>query len=176
MDFEEFVIARGAALLRLATMLTGDPHSARDLVQSALATCLRHWSRVEAARYPDAYVRQVLVREHLTRRRLRSSQEAVVSDQVLAADRTARPAFGVGASAAQDPGDTVSSREAAWQLLARLPRRQRTVLALRYFEDLSDAEIATVMACSQATVRSNAARALATLRALVPLLNEELLP
>jgi RNA polymerase sigma-70 factor (sigma-E family) len=167
LDFEEFVAARGPALLRLALMLTGDSYLAQDLVQSALASAFRHWNRVEAADSPQAYVRQILVREHLSWRRRRSSRE-IVGGGSAAESGPGRPG--------PDAAGVLASRDAAWALLARLPRKQRAVLALRYYEDLSDAQIAVALGCSAATVRSNAARALATLRAVVPQLDEELLP
>jgi RNA polymerase sigma-70 factor (sigma-E family) len=166
-DFEEFVAARGPALLRLALMLTGDAHLAQDLVQSTLASVFRHWSRVESADSPPAYVRQILVREHLSWRRRRSSGEIVGG---------ASPAESSPRRPGADSAESLASRDAAWALLARLPRKQRAVLALRYYEDLSDLQIAAVLGCSAATVRSNAARALATLRTVLPQLDEELLP
>lgn len=169
-DFEEFVTARGPALLRLALMLTGDAHLAEDLVQSALASAFRHWRRVESADSPQAYVRQILVREHLSWRRRRSSGE-IVRDT-----GAGPPARTNGEAAGADRVGQLASRDAAWALLARLPRKQRAVLALRYYEDLSDAQIAAALGCSAATVRSNASRALATLRTVVPDLDEELLP
>ena len=170
MDFEEFVTARGPALLRLALMLTGDAYLAQDLVQSALASAYRHWRRVEAADAPQAYVRQILVREHLSWWRRRSSGEIVGDTRAEPSGRSAWR----GATA--DVTGELASRDAAWALLARLPRKQRAVLALRYYEDLSDAQIAAALGCSAATVRSNASRALATLRTIVPDLDEELLP
>jgi RNA polymerase sigma-70 factor (sigma-E family) len=169
-DFDEFVTARGPALLRLALMLTGDAYLAQDLVQSALASAYRHWRRVEAAEAPQAYVRQILVREHLSWRRRRSSEE-IVSDTRSESSRAP-----TDVRSSRDATGEFASRDAAWALLARLPRTQRAVLALRYYEDLSDAQIAAALGCSAATVRSNAARALATLRTVVPDLDEELLP
>lgn len=78
--------------------------------------------------------------------------------------------------AATDGVESYADRAAAWQLLGRLPRRQRAVLVLRYYEDLADAEIATILGCTQGTVRSQAARALATLRAALPAMDPEALP
>jgi RNA polymerase sigma factor (sigma-70 family) len=78
--------------------------------------------------------------------------------------------------AVEDIAVSYTSRDAAWTLLRRLPRRQRAVLALRYYEDLSDAEIASILGCTPGTVRSQAARALATLRAVTPSLDPEALP
>ena len=75
-----------------------------------------------------------------------------------------------------DGADGHASRDAAWELLARLPRRQRAVLVLRYYEDLSDGQIADVLGCGVSTVRSNASRALSVLRSTVSALGEEILP
>jgi RNA polymerase sigma factor (sigma-70 family) len=79
-------------------------------------------------------------------------------------------------AAADDGARSYAARDAAWELLRRLPRRQRAVLVLRYYEDLSDADIAGVLGCTQGTVRSQAARGLAALRAVVPGMDWEALP
>jgi RNA polymerase sigma-70 factor (sigma-E family) len=165
--FEGFVAAKGPALLRVALMLCGDPHRAEDLVQSTLARLYRRWSRVEASTEPEAYVRAAVVNEFLSWRRRRSSAEVPISDVARRADEA-----GGGA----DPAGGHAARDAAWRLLATLPRRQRAVLVLRYYEDLPDAEIAAVLGCSASTVRSTASRALATLRAALPVFDREALP
>ncbi|WP_155388456.1 SigE family RNA polymerase sigma factor [Catellatospora paridis] len=159
--FEDFVVARGDALLRLALMLTGDRHHAEDLVQSVLAKAYVRWSRVAAMERPEAYLKKVLVNDHLRWWRRRGTRELLVGTP---ADRVAG-----GAS-------RYEARDAAWQLLGRLPNRQRAVLVLRYYEDLSDAEIAVVLGCAQGTVRSQAARGLAALRTVVPEMEWEALP
>jgi RNA polymerase sigma-70 factor (sigma-E family) len=163
--FEEFVGARGQALLRFAFMLCGDRHRAEDLVQSVLAKAYGRWVRISAMQRPEAYLKAVLVNEHLRWWRRRSSGEVPVASP-------ADPDMAAGGDAAVQH----ASRDAAWALLGRLPRRQRAVLVLRYYEDLSDAEIATVLGCGQATVRSQATRALAALRAAVPTMDREALP
>jgi RNA polymerase sigma-70 factor (sigma-E family) len=160
--FEEFVVARGGALLRFALMLAGDRHGAEDLVQSVLARAYPRWSRIEAMERPEAYLKAALVNEHLRWWRRRANREVPVA-----------------APAEREVADTTSahaSRDAAWALLGRLPRRQRAVLVLRYYEDLPDAEIATILHCAPATVRSQAARALATLRSALPTMDREALP
>jgi len=168
--FDAFVASRGAVLLRFAYLLSGDRHAAEDLVQSALAKAYRHWDRVASAEHPEAYVRRIVVREYLSWRRLRASGEVVVTD----------PTAQVGAEAADEPGADLASRDAArdaaWRLLATLPRQQRAVLVLRFYEDLDDDAVARVLSCSPSTVRSNAARGLAALRRLVPTLDAEALP
>ncbi|MFI7645950.1 SigE family RNA polymerase sigma factor [Micromonospora sp. NPDC049460] len=161
--FEEFVTARGGALLRFALMLTGDRHQAEDLVQSVLAKAYVRWARVAGMSRPEAYLKQVLVNENLRWWRRLSSRELPVA------------APGDGA-AGPDAAGSHAARDAAWALLRRLPRRQRAVLVLRYYEDLSDTQIAEVLGCAPATVRSQAARALATLRATVPTIDREALP
>ena len=151
-DLEGFVAARGPALRRFAYLLCGDVHRADDLVQSTLAGVVRHWPRVSGMEHREAYVRQVLVREHLSWWRRRASTE------VVSADLPER------SSGQADFTTTAVERDAAWQLLATLPPRQRTVLVLRFYEDLDDAAVAAVLGTTESTVRSNAARGLATLR------------
>lgn len=161
--FEEFVTARGGSLLRFALMLTGDRHQAEDLVQSVLAKAYVRWARVAAMGQPEAYLKRVLVNENLRWWRRRSSRETPVAE----------PGDG---PAGVDGAGAYAAREAAWALLGRLPRRQRAVLVLRYYEDLADAQIAEILGCTPGTVRSQAARALATLRAVVPTMDREALP
>jgi RNA polymerase sigma-70 factor (sigma-E family) len=146
--FEEFVLARGEALLRFAVMLCADRGRAEDLVQSVLARAYPRWTRILVMERPEAYVKTMLVHEHLRWWRRRSSTEVPVAEP---ADRD--PPFVADATA------EYVHRDAAWELLRRLPRKQRAVLVLRYYEDLPDAEIATILGCTRATVRSQAARA-----------------
>jgi RNA polymerase sigma-70 factor (sigma-E family) len=149
--FDAFVRARHAALLRYGHVLTGDPHAAADLVQDALERTGLAWSRVESKGDPEGYVRQVMTHRHISLwRRLR--RERLVADA---------PEQWYDAPAGH-PEDVV------WDALARLPRRQRAVLVLRYYEDLSEAEIARVLGCAPGTVKSNAAKGLAALRAALP--------
>ena len=163
--FENFVAARGGALLRFSVMLTGDRHRAEDLVQTVLARVYgRRWERIAAMARPEAYLKRMLVNEHLRWWRRRSSQESPA-----AAPHHLTPAQ-------PDAQGAVAARDAAWELLRRLPSRQRAVLVLRYYEDLSDAQIAEVLGCRPATVRSQATRALATLRAALPAIDREALP
>lgn len=162
-DFTELVAARGHALLRFAVMLCGDEDRAADLVQAALTRAYRRWARVAAADRPEAYLKAMIVNEHLRWWRRLSNRE-------LPAVSAPPEVGGSDASAAH------ASRDAAWALLGRLPRRQRAVLVLRYYEDLSDDQIAAVLGCAASTVRATASRALTTLRAIVPTLDRELLP
>ena len=138
-------------LLRLALMLSGSRHNAEDLVQSVLARAHRQWERIGGLEHPEAYLRTMVVNEYLGWRRLLKNREVPLAEPIE------RPAdFDLGARQAQ--------RDATWRLLTRLPRKQRAVLVLRYYEDLADSDIAEILGVSPATVRSNAARALSTLR------------
>jgi len=163
-SFENFVLTRGEALLRFAVMLCGDRGRAEDLVQTVLIRTYPRWDRVVAMERPEAYVRTILVNEHLRWWRRRPSRE--IPAQVANDDRPSRT----------DVAQQSADRDAAWELLARLPARQRAVLVLRYYEDLADADIARSLGCSESTVRSQAARALAALRAIVPSIDREALP
>lgn len=151
MEFEEYVGARGQALLRLAFVLTDDRHLAEDLTQSALADAYRHWRRVVRADHPDAYVRRILVNRHLSWRRRRSSTE-FPREQIEDGRQES------------DPAEGVADRDAGRYLLDGLPPRARAVLVLRYYADLDDVAIAELMGISASGVRATASRALATLR------------
>jgi RNA polymerase sigma-70 factor (sigma-E family) len=155
-DFDEFVNTRASALLRFAYLLTADPHQAEDVVQEALARCHAKWSRIERYEVPEAYVRKVVLRQYLSWRRLLSSREVVVAE------------FPDTAVTGADNADRIAVRQQLWQLLGRLPRMQRAVLVLRYFEDRDDDDIARLLGCARPTVRVHAARGLRRLRAALP--------
>jgi RNA polymerase sigma-70 factor (sigma-E family) len=150
-EYAELVAARAPALLRLAVMLTGDRTEAEDLLQATLLRTQRHADRIAAMAAPVAYLRTALMHEHVSG--LRRLGRRVRTSALEGHDRQ-------GA----DEGAAVDQRDATWRLLATLPRQQRAVLALRYYEDLPDREIAEALRCSEQTVRSNASRALARLR------------
>lgn len=150
--FEEYVRTRGEALLRFAYVVCGDRYLAEDLVQEVLARVCRRWPRFARVERPDAYLRAAVVRQFLSWRRRRASREVSLT-------RVPEPA---GSDA--DPGTRYAVRDQLWRLLAALPRRQRVVLVLRYYEDLSDDRIAEVIGCQPATVRVHAHRGVATLR------------
>jgi len=151
--FDSFVVARGPGLLRFAYVLCGDRHLAEDLVQEVLARVHRKWSRIEELTYPEAYVRKAVVREFLSWRRRLSNRELVAA---YLPERT---------QDAPDPAARQAVFDELWRLLATLPRAQRAVLVLRFFEDLPDARIAELLDCTAATVRVHASRGLARLRA-----------
>ena len=146
--FDAFVRARHTALLRYGLVLTGDPHSAADLVQDALERTGLAWSRVRQQGDPEGYVRRVMANRNIsTWRRLRRERLVDVLPEQVHEDL---------------PRDDV-----LWNALARLPNRQRTVLALRYYEDLSEAEIARVLGIAPGTVKSQASKGIASLRAAI---------
>ena len=148
-SFADFVTQRSPRLLRTAYLLTRDWSYAEDLLQTALVRAWGAWSRIEAD--PEPYVRRVLVNAYFSwlRRRWRHAEQAVAElPDHPAADETAR----------------ADERQRVWRAMGRLPRRQRAVLVLRYFEDLTEAQIAAVLGISVGTVKSQANRALAKLR------------
>ncbi|MCW2783559.1 MAG: sigma-70 region 4 domain protein [Marmoricola sp.] len=149
-DFEEFVAARSAALLRTARLLTGQLADAEDLLQRALIKTVPAWSRIHGD--PEAYVRTIMARENISRWRSRRWREVTVERLPEAA---ARP----------DQSDRDLSLRAA---LATLAPRQRAVIVLRYFEDLTEVETARMLGIAVGTVKSQHRDALARLRLLVP--------
>lgn len=151
MTLEEYIQLRGAALVRFARLLTGDPHRADDLVQEVLVKAYVQWRRVMAADRPDVYLRRMLVNANSSWWRRRSSRELSVAQ---IADRSNR----------EDLSADAAERDLLWRLVSRLPPRQRAVLVLRYYEDLDDASIAEILDCSVVTVRTTALQALAKLR------------
>lgn len=152
-QFREFVTHRSSALMKLAVLLSaGDLHEAEDLLQNALVKTAGHWKRIKE---PEAYVRQVLYRQQVSRwRLLRRRRETTVPV----------PPDGVAADATGAADLRIVVRGA----LARLTPRQRTVLVLRYFEDLPEAEVARLLGCSVGTVRSTTHRSLERLRKIAP--------
>lgn len=155
-DFEEYVAARGQALVRFAFVLTGDAHRAEDLTQAALADACRRWRRVSRMDYPDAYVRRMIVNANGSWWRRLSSRETPVES------------VPDGPGRVSDPADDVAARDQGRWLLESLAPRARTVLVLRYYADLDDAAIADVMGISVSGVRATASRALASLRERLP--------
>ena len=153
MSFEEFVQGCSPRLFRTALLLAGqDRAAAEDLLQLALERAYRHWGRVCRSGDPERYVRRILANAANDRWR-------------RAARRPERPLGpGEAGPVAQDQADVVAERDFLIRALAGLPPRQRTVLVLRYYNDLSEAEIADALGCSAGTVKSQASRGLARLR------------
>ena len=152
-SFEEFVYTRSGSLLRTALLLTGQNRAeAEDLLQLALERAYRHWPRVTRSGEPERYVRGILANASADRwRRLARRPEQ------------AMPSAGLGPVVA-DRTNQIADRDYLLRALAGLPPRQRAVLVLRYFDDLSEAETAQMLGCSLGTVKSQAARGLARLR------------
>ncbi|KGN34873.1 RNA polymerase sigma24 factor [Knoellia sinensis KCTC 19936] len=153
-DAEAYLDVALPRLLGIALSLTGHRQDAEDLVQDCVAKVLVSWSKVQRATTPDAYVRTIMVNTFLSRRRRRSSSEFVSHDTVTADHRR------VTASSESQ----VVERDHLWQVLTKLPPRERAVVVLRYYEDLPDAAIADILGCSPGAVRVTAHRAKAKLR------------
>ncbi|HEU5007537.1 MAG TPA: SigE family RNA polymerase sigma factor [Jatrophihabitantaceae bacterium] len=149
-SFETFIATAGNALLRVATVITADPAAAQDVVQAALERAFRHWGRIAGLDYPEAYVRRMVVNEALSLRR--RAKRIVLTDEVP------EPAPG------PDPSGRIGEIEELGLAVRRLPPKQRTAIALRYFCDLADAQIAEHMGCREGTVRGYVLRGLRTLR------------
>jgi RNA polymerase sigma-70 factor (sigma-E family) len=148
-DFSAFAVSRWPGLVRLAFGLTGDRWAAEDLAQVTLARAYVAWRRVSRADDPDAYLRRVLINaSHRRFRRRRVAEQPGDLPEV--------PVEG--------PAELVGERAALLAALRRLPPRQRAVIVLRYWEDLTDTQIAAALGYSPGTVRSQLSRALAKLR------------
>jgi len=149
--FAQFVMTRERALQRTAVLLTGDWALAEDLVQTALAKTWPRWERVSARDDPEFYVRRVMVNTWATwwRRRWRGEQASAAVPEGPARD---------------DVAAEVAVRMAVRDALGSLTRRQRAVLVLRVVDDLSEAQVASLLGCPPGTVKSAMSRALAKLR------------
>jgi RNA polymerase sigma-70 factor (sigma-E family) len=154
--FRDFVAARSPALVRSAWLMTGNEASAQDLVQTALAKTWERWARVTRQEAPEAYVRTVMMSTYLTWRRRRWHGELPVATMP-------DPAVPDGADA-RDVFADADLRASVAAALRALPRRQRAVVVLRYFDDLTEAQAASTLGCSVGTVKSQSAKALARLR------------
>lgn len=151
MTFEEFAVARLPALLAFATVLSGQRATAEDIAQEVLIRAHAKWDRIGSMDRPDLYVRKMIMNEFLSWRR-RSWRLVPSADP--AEDRPDATDYATGHAEYQ----------AMLARISRLPKRQRAVLVLRYYEDRSDAEIADLLGCTPGSVRAYAARALAKLR------------
>ncbi|WP_425548679.1 SigE family RNA polymerase sigma factor [Amycolatopsis ultiminotia] len=148
-DFADFVRAALPGLLRYGHALTGNPHDGADLVQTVLEKIGTRWSYVcEKTGDPIAYVRRSMANAHISRWR-RTRRENLVADPPE-----------TSSCAPKDPFE----HEPLWQALRALPPRQRTVMVLRYYEGLSEVEIADTLGISRGTVKSQASKAIASLR------------
>ena len=152
-EFRDFVAARGQALLRTAYLLTGDRQLAEDLVQAALEKVYPRWGSIRVAAAAEGYVRQAMYREQVSHWRRRRVPELLTF--TLPEPR----------SAPDDGPEQVADRLVLREALMQLGRRQRAIVVLRYFEDLTENQVADVLGISVGTVKSQAHKALAHLRA-----------
>ena len=153
-EFDAFVAGAGSRLLRTAYLLTGDQRAAEDLLQDALLRVWSRWSRVRAAEHPLAYARRVLVTTSVSRwraSRTRTAGERLMAEPPETSTHDAEP----------DRDDEL------WLAVLSLPPRQRAVMVLAYYEDLTDADTADVLGCTIGTVKSQRAKALRSLRVLL---------
>ncbi len=158
-DCTAYVADRRPALLRAAVAIAGDPHTAEDLLQAALAKVCSRWELIREPRALDGYVRRTMRNQYASWCRESWRRHERPSDRLpeLLADLGREPG-----GEAPPPG----REHALWPLVSALPPRQRSAVVLRYYEGLTEAETSQVLRCSLGTVKSNTSRGLATLRRL----------
>ena len=149
-EFRDYVAGRWTWLVQAAVLLTGDAGHAEDLAQTALARVFSSWSRVRAADDMDAYTMRILINQNKNRFRKRRVVEDLTAVPPEQRDR--------------DLTSRVDQRAGLLAALASLPKRQREVVVLRYWEDYSEAQTAGILGCSVGTVKSQASKGLAKLR------------
>ncbi|MET8679054.1 SigE family RNA polymerase sigma factor [Streptomyces sp. NPDC004647] len=152
-SFSSYVRARGPVLLRTARSLTANPCDAEDLLQTALTKTYLAWERIEDHRALDGYVRRALVNTRTSQWRKRKVDE-FACDELPERETTPAP----------DPAEQQVLRDAMWRAVVRLPDRQRAMVVLRYYEDLSEVQTAELLGVSVGTVKSAVSRALSKLR------------
>jgi RNA polymerase sigma-70 factor (sigma-E family) len=148
--FGEYVRSRGASLLRAAHALTGNRDDAEDLVQATLVKAYQSWDSVADPTAVDTYVRRVMINTHISVWRRRRVDEY--------------PTDQVPDSATADETDDSDLQDLVQRALDRLPRRMRAAVVLRYYDDMSEPEVAAALGVSVGTVKSTVARAVAKLR------------
>lgn len=153
MTFDDFIRAEMAGLVRFAGALTGDDHHAEDVLSDALLAVSSRWHRISRMDRPLAYVRRAVVNTFLSDRRKARRRATDSTGDMAALDRPG-----------DDPHRVIEDRDAVRRLLELLTSQQRTAVVLRYLLDQSDVEIAEVMGCTPATVRSHLSHARAALR------------
>lgn len=154
-DFADYLAARQPALLRTAYLLTGDRHQAEDLLQTSLAKLYLAWDKVRDKGSVDGYVRRIMVNEQNSLWRRAWKKREFVTDEV--------PESAPHHDAYDDGTD-----DELWGVVQSLPERARAVVVLRYYEQMSEAEVADALGISIGTVKSQCSRAMATLRERVP--------
>ena len=162
-SFEEYAAASWSMLYRSAYLLAGNHADAEDLAQQTLIKAHGAWSKVSGSDSVNAYVRRILTNTFLSSRRPKGRRLELLTDEV---PEWGGPT-GTADGAAGTPG-TSDERMALWPHVRQLPPQQRAVIVLRYFEDLSEVDIAEALGCSTGTVKSQASKAMATLRNLMP--------
>ncbi len=155
--FEQFATARLPSLLRYAIVLTGNRELGQDIVQEVLARAHVRWRSISAADSPEAYVRRMVLNEYLSWRRSWAVRNVHAAGHRLIELDDARRGV-------RDHAQTVVEADELWRRLSVLGRKQRAVLVLRYYESLGDEQIGEMLGCTAATVRSQASKALKTLR------------
>ncbi len=156
LGFESFVRAHASELLRAAVLLTGSRDRGEELLQETLTHLYPRWEKVTAADVPVAYARRALVNQFVSERRSPRRNSVSVWEVPERPD-------------GRDLGEAVATKHAIWQMLGELPERQRAAVVLRHFYDLTDAQIADILHCRVATVRSIISRAIGVMRrGLVP--------
>jgi RNA polymerase sigma-70 factor (sigma-E family) len=163
LTFTSYVRARGPVLLRTARSLTANPCDAEDLLQTALAKTYLAWERIEDHRALDGYVRKALLNTRTSQWRKRRVDE-FVCDELPEPEPQQGP----------DPAEAQAVRDALWQAVLKLPARQRAMVVLRFYEDLSEVQTAAVLGVSVGTVKSAVSRALVKLREDQQLLSDVL--
>ncbi|ANB07287.1 RNA polymerase subunit sigma-24 [Streptomyces ambofaciens] len=153
-SFSSYVKARQPVLLRTARSLTANPSDAEDLLQTALTKTYVAWDRIEDHRALDGYVRRALLNTRTSQWRKRKVDE-------FACDELPEPEPVPGGD---DPAERQALRDAMWRAIMKLPARQRAMVVLRYYEDLSEVQTAEVLGVSVGTVKSAVSRALGKLR------------
>jgi RNA polymerase sigma-70 factor (sigma-E family) len=149
-DFAEFVGARWPSLYRLAYLLAASPTGAEDLLQTTLEKAYMNWARIGRMEYAEAYVRRMLANTMASsRRRAWTGEQPYGEVPETAGDSAEMP---------------VLDRSMLWPLVCALPARQRAVIVLRYYEDLTEAQIADVLGCATGTVKSQSSAAIGALR------------
>jgi RNA polymerase sigma-70 factor (sigma-E family) len=160
-DFDLWATERSRSLLVFATAVTGDREAARDAVQDALVAVYLRWRRLASAGDPGAYARRIIVNRHISWWRRLGRRERLT-------------AFEVDHGRATEPTqDALADADLARRLLAELPARQRAAVALRFYDDLAFAEIATILDCTESTARSYVHRALERLRVQIKETNDD---
>lgn len=149
--FESFVREHSASLIRTAVLVTGNRHAGEELIQDTLTMLYPRWERVVAADAPVAYVRRSAMNRFISQRRKPGARDVAVWELPDGWDGT-------------DLGESIAVRRTIWQLLGTLPERQRAAIVLRHFHDLPETEIAEVLGCRPASVRSLISRGMGSMR------------